>query len=126
MKLWELDWTEGKQYRDIYVCFKGTIWTVQKGELVDRHGLKIHETYSSEQLVNLEFEPEIAIDWSKVSVHTKLLVSNDGTTWHKRYFDKYENAKAYAFKDGCTSWSSGGKSHPWIYVQLLEGEPCWI
>lgn len=59
------------------------------------------------------------VDWSKVPVNTKVLVSDDGEDWHKRYFSDYENGKYYCFLEGGTSWSSDGISI-WKYCKLAE------
>lgn len=49
-------------------------------------------------------EPEI--DWSKVPVDTKILVSYDGEHWYKRYFAKYEKGKVHCWSNGATSWTT--------------------
>ena len=65
-------------------------------------------------------EPEI--DWSKVSVDTPVLVSNDGTVWARRYFAKATNSNSiWVFSDGATSWSAG--AYPiahYKYAKLAE------
>ena len=49
-------------------------------------------------------EPEI--DWSKVEVDTKVLVSDDGEEWHKRHFARYEEGIVYVWNYGGTSWTT--------------------
>lgn len=70
-----------------------------------------------------EYE-EPQVDWSKVPVDTKILVSDDLNHWYRRHFKKYEDGKVYAFYDGCTSWSSGCISSErykeWEYAKLAE------
>ena len=68
-------------------------------------------------------EPEV--DWSKVSVDTKIYVKdNIRREWIRRYFAKYENGKIYAWDNGFTSWSAyGGNSvTSWKYAKLAEEE----
>ena len=100
-------------------------------ELVETHQLKeldfyrgetlITEVYFSSQLMRAEFEE--VIDWSKVPVDTKLLVSRNGEDWYRRYFAKYENDKVYCFDSGATSFSVQDDNldiSPWEYVKLYE------
>lgn len=49
-------------------------------------------------------EPEV--DWNKVEVDTKILVSDDGVTWKNRYFARNEGERIFFFAGGATSWSS--------------------
>lgn len=64
-------------------------------------------------------EPEPTVDWSKVAVDTKVLVSDDGEQWHKRYFAKYENGMGYCWNNGATSWTTG-LMEVWEYTKLAE------
>lgn len=48
---------------------------------------------------------ETNIDWSKVKIDTKVMVSNDNKKWFRRYFAEYKNDKICTFIDGKTSWS---------------------
>lgn len=65
-------------------------------------------------------EPEI--DWSKVSVDTKIYVKDNlYATWSKRYFAKYEKGEIYAWADGYTSWTTVHVT-PWRYGKLAEDE----
>lgn len=119
MKIWEIDWTEGKRYKDKDRC----IWKVENASLY--HGINnIAEKYNLEYLIKLEFEPYI--DWSKVEVDTHILVSEDGTYWFKRHFAKYEKDIIYVFSSGRTSWSIGSNDGRGItqckYAKLAESE----
>lgn len=62
------------------------------------------------------------VDWSKVPVDTKVIVSNeeDGVQFC-RYFSDYKNGKVFTWDFGATSWSSLAKeqSH-WNYARLAE------
>lgn len=66
-------------------------------------------------------KPEI--DWSKVSVDTKIYV-RDATyeSWTKRYFAKYEDGNIYAWDCGFTSWSAVSEEQVvlWKYAKLAE------
>lgn len=66
---------------------------------------------------------EITVDWSKLPVDTRILVSRDGVTWYKRYFAGYKDGKVYAYHDGCTSWSTiSNNPISWGYAKLVEVE----
>ena len=63
------------------------------------------------------------IDWSKVPVDTKVLVSENGNGgWLKRYFAKYENGKIYVWNYGATSFSVRIKENcsSWKHAKLYE------
>ena len=67
-------------------------------------------------------EPEV--DWSKVSVDTKIYVRESiYDIWLKKYFAKYENGKIYAWSSGYTSWSAESEDNvtSWEYAKLAEG-----
>lgn len=79
----------------------------------------VHLTQKQVDLI-MEWKPPV--DWSKVPIDTRVIVWNDSTRKHKRYFTKYANGKIYAFVDGATSWS--GKPslvYEWKYGELAEG-----
>ena len=85
-----------------------------KGEVLD-------EIYFISQITRMEFKE--VIDWSKIPVDTKLLVSRNGEDWYRRYFAKYENDKVYCFDSGATSFSVQDDNFdisPWEYVKLYE------
>ena len=71
-------------------------------------------------IVNSEFEEYL--DWSKVSVDTKVLVSDNGNTWYKRHFAKYENGSVHVFPDGRSSFTTEVSYiiYPWKYAKLYE------
>lgn len=60
------------------------------------------------------------IDWDKVKIDTRVLVSDDGINWHKRYFARYTCGRVYTWGYGSTSWSKGNASDvaPWRYAKL--------
>ena len=58
--------------------------------------------------LELVWEKETNIDWSKVPFDTKVLCKF-GDFWHKRYFAGVNNeGKPLAFYDGQNSWSANG------------------
>ena len=71
-------------------------------------------------IVNGEFEEYL--DWTKVPVDTKVLVSDNGDTWHKRHFAKYENGSVHVFPDGRSSFTTEVSDiiYPWKYAKLYE------
>ena len=70
-------------------------------------------------IINGEFEE--VVDWSKVPVDTKILVSEDGKDWCRRYFAKYEGGRVYAFYDGTTSFTGSSENLlGWAYAKLYE------
>ena len=80
-------------------------------------GEDIQELYNFYFLLYEEYE-EI-LDWSKVDVDTKILVSVSGKNWEKRYFAKYEYNSVYAWDYGATSYS-GKHCSTWKYAKLYE------
>ena len=120
MKVWQIDWTDDKQYTDS----RGLIWTVVSGDLfksLDKKAPKIiYDEYPMREILELDFEP--VVDWSKIEVDTKILVSEDGIDWVKRYFAKYEDGKVHTFSSGRTKWTSVGNPKIWEYAKLADEE----
>lgn len=76
-----------------------------------------------EEWLNSEYvEPEKEeVDWSKVPIDTKVLVSADEINWYRRYFagiDIHTN-KYLAWSDGATSWVNRS-TLPWKYIKLYK------
>ena len=71
-------------------------------------------------IINGEFEE--VVDWSKMPVDTKILVSEDGKLWYKRHFAKYENGSVHVFPDGRSSFTTEESDiiYPWKYAKLCE------
>lgn len=68
---------------------------------------------------------ESEVDWSKVSVDTPILVSDDGENWVRRHFAKVTNTGAICvFSDGATSWSADTTNpiRRYKYAKLAEVE----
>lgn len=98
-------------------------WTVIKGfniaDLTSGFSF-ISDLYRLNELFDLDFKKVYDVDWSKVAVDTKILVSEDGDVWCKRYFAKYENDKVCTFAGGATSFSEGGYYISWKYAKLYK------
>ena len=68
------------------------------------------------------------VDWANVPVDTKVLVSDNGESWERKYFKRYakENGeyKYICFADGCTFWSNKDNYNGigWKYCKLAEDE----
>lgn len=67
---------------------------------------------------------EPKVDWSKVPVDTPVLVSQNGSTWFKRYFAGFDKGVVSAWNQGATSWSSDfdDDTTKWTYAKLAESE----
>ena len=94
-------------------------WKLDKGDLSCDCG-DINNFYKLRQISELDFKKIYDIDWSKIEVDTKILVSTDNIKWYRRYFVKYENDKVCAFIGGATSFSSGGCYTSWKYAKLYK------
>ena len=102
------------------------IWTLKEEaedvfELYSEYEDGITDLYYVSEITNLEFKE--VINWSKIPVDTKLLVSRNEEDWYRRYFAKYENDKVYCFDGGATSFSVQDGNFdisPWGYVKLYE------
>ena len=87
----------------------------------------IEDNLTLDEILHMEFEEIVDVDWSKVQVDTKILVSGDGKDWYRRYFAKYENGIIYAFPDGLSSFTDCYKPEcgyrrvcAWKYGKLYE------
>lgn len=99
-----------------------------KGDLTNEYDLTsewdfIANFYNLTELFELDFKKVYDVDWSKVEVDTKILVSTDNIKWYRRYFAKYENGKVYAYPNGTTSFTYDCREVlPWKYAKLYEEE----
>lgn len=99
-----------------------------KGDLTNEYDLTsewdfIANFYNLTELFELDFKKVYDVDWSKVEVDTKILVSTDNIKWYRRYFAKYENGKVYAYPNGTTSFTYDcHEVLPWKYAKLYEEE----
>lgn len=76
-----------------------------------------------EKWLNSEYvEPEKEeVDWSKVPIDTKILVSDNEIDWYRRYFagiDRCTNERL-AWLDGATSWANRS-TRAWKHVKLYK------
>ena len=125
MKIWKI--CKRENVGKMYIDDKGEKWKVEQKykdifDLYDNENDSIScYGYGISELVEMNFEE--TIDWNKVPIDTKLLVSDNGKTWFKRYFDKYENGKIYAWVDGRTSFSARNNNDVigWEYAKLYKG-----
>ena len=101
---------------------KWEIEEIGKGEFefFNVEGKPLDEIYFSSQIARMEFRE--VIDWSKVPVDTKVLVSNDGEKWYKRHLYKYEDGKFLAWDNGKTSFTATdvNERFPWEYAKLYQ------
>lgn len=81
-----------------------------------------HCDEKAKEWLNAEYEPYV--DWSKVEVDTKVLVSDDKILWHKGHFARYKNGLVWTWNSGKTSWSRQNEFdfRHWNYAKLYEGE----
>ena len=66
----------------------------------------IEDNLTLDEILQMDFEEIVDVDWSKVQVDTKILVSEDGKDWYRRYIAKYEGGIIYAFPDGLSSFTA--------------------
>ena len=79
----------------------------------------IEDMLNLDEIVRMDFK-EI-VDWSKIPIDTKILVSDDGEDWIRRYFAKYEDGRVYAFMEGTTSFTVYNEGVcDWEYAKLYE------
>ena len=130
MKAWEICKKEnvGKFYVD---DIQGSKWEVRQEEnqdvydLYDGYGCIIsYHSIPISQLAEMNFEE--MIDWSKVPVDSKILVSDKKDKgWKRKYFAKYKDGKVYAWAWGKTSFTANNNEDvtDWEYAKLYnEGD----
>ena len=98
----------GKSYEIFIDGVSKGVWELKetcRGNEFDfcKDKLLLTETYFSSQLIRMEFEE--VMDWFKVPVDTKVLVSKNGKDWYRRYFARYVDGIVYCFDKGATSFS---------------------
>lgn len=102
-------------------------WKVDEEELKQKYfdnWCIINNFYSLKQILYLEFRKVYNIDWSKVDVDTKILVSNDDKRWYHAHFAMFENDTIYTFSDGTTSFTCECNIafEPWQYAKIYKEE----
>lgn len=97
-----------------------------KGDLTNEYDLTsewdfIANFYNLTELFELDFKKVYDVDWSKVEVDTKILVSNDDVRWYRAHFAMFENDTIYSFSNGTTSFTYEYSAfEPWKYAILYE------
>ena len=85
-------------------------------------GLGLTEIYFSSQIARMEFRE--VIDWSKVAVDTKVLVSENKLDWEPGHFALYKNGIFYTWEFGKSSFTVCEKTEAymanWEYCKLYE------
>lgn len=113
----KIKWQVKEEYKDVYDLYDS------ENDSINYYG------YGISELAEMNFEEIINdIDWSKVPVDTKILVSDNREDWFKKYFAKYEKGKIYTIY----TWANGRTSFTakydndvisWKYARLYkEGE----
>lgn len=79
------------------------------------------DVYCETNLFNWLYEEyqEPSVDWSKVNVDARVLVSNDGKHWYKRHFAEYKDDAIFVWLDGRTSWDEN-RTTIWNLVKLAD------
>ena len=104
----------GKEY-NVYrrgICIGK--WTIRriatsnKFEFYNKKNERMSDLYYTSQMLEMEFE-EIS-EWSKVPVDTLVEVSDDGRTFFKRYFAKYESGTIFTWSDVRSSKTAYNKN----------------
>lgn len=99
-------------------------WKVEEEELKQKYfdnWCIINNFYTLKQIMELDFKKDYNVDWSKVEVDTKILVSNDDVRWYRAHFAKFENNTIYSFSNGTTSFTYEYSAfEPWKYAILYE------
>ncbi len=126
MKAWEMLEEEnvGKKYTDEY----GIIYRVER---IKNNGKEYIGIVDLDQFLLLttlcclseikEKDFEEIVDWNEVKKDTRILVSEDGNIWERRFFAKYSHNKVFAWDYGTTSFT-GKRSSPWKYAKLYNEE----
>ena len=55
-------------------------------------------------------------------INTRVLVSDDGVNWLRRYYAGTMDGIPYVWADGFTSWTSDNRVEPWEYMKLYNEE----
>lgn len=118
MKITEINWDKELDKR--YTDGDGIVWQNIGGELWSEDGKDcLSEKFNLEHISTMEFT-EI-VNWETVSIDTKVLVSEDGEFWYKRYFAGRKDGENYHFSNGTTSWSSGfNRKESYKHYKLAE------
>lgn len=85
---------------------------------------KINKIYhQTDKGLELVWDRDTFVDWSKVEIDTKIQVKLDNGNWVNKYFAKYEDGNVYTFPFGRTSFTSNShemyctKENARLYVE---------
>lgn len=81
--------------------------------------MALQNIWLEKEYENTRIQPDVKL----LKTDDKVLVSNNGFRWIKRYFKKYDavDERIIVFANGVTSWSSmGGITEKYIYAKLPE------
>lgn len=81
--------------------------------------IALQRIWLEKEYEDTRIQPEVKL----LKTDDKVLVSNNGFRWIKRYFKKYDavDEMIIVFANGVTSWSSmGGITEKYIYAKLPE------
>ena len=118
----------GKSYEMFIDGVSKGVWELKNGfgtEEFDfyKEERPLSRIYFASQVIRMEFRE--VVDWSKVPVDTKVLVSEDGKEWSRRHFAKYEDGKVWCFNGGLTSFTTVERIYfsnatSWDYAKLYQ------
>lgn len=78
-------------------------------------GLDVIHTFSCAGAgINIYMDLIEVSPWEDFKKDDKVMVSEDGEEWLRRYFAYEKDDVAYIYRNGATSWTSGGADEEWI------------
>ena len=102
--------------------FDKGLWTSGDYDEMSAYGL-FEDLVNEDKVLNIENELGLT-DWRQIPVDTKVMVSNNGEDWFRRYFKKFdEREQRYVcFDAGSDSWSADPEFYGsyWKYCKLAE------
>ena len=103
----------GKTYKVFIDGVDKGVWELKIGFGTDefefyKEERPLSRIYFASQIVRMRFKE--VVDWSKIPVDTLVEVSDDGRTFFKRYFAKYESVTIFTWSDGRSSKTAYNKN----------------
>lgn len=117
----------GKSYEMFIDGVSKGVWELKNGFGIEefdfyRDGEPLTEIYFSSQIARMRFKE--VVDWSKVPVDTKVLVSDNKLDWEPGHFALYKNGIFYTWEFGKSSFTVCEKTEAymanWEYCKLYE------
>ncbi len=99
------------------------IWTLKKTTVLgsfdfyNEKGKILSNEFFLSNLIKMNFEE--VIDWGKLPVDTKILVSDDNKNWVRRHFAGYFEGYIYTWESGLTSFTTDSMNK-WENAMLYE------